>query len=120
MADKVLAALAKAADGLLYPSEADAPFDPFAGSGAATQNTVAMARRFAGLKPDIKGRPISIDDFFGDLMEEEAFRFLLDAISSILSDVKVYQFGSIEVTYVIVGRASDGRLAGLKTTSVET
>ena len=43
MADKLLAALRSAAKGLLFPSETDAPFEPFVWEVAA--NSTASVRR---------------------------------------------------------------------------
>jgi hypothetical protein len=63
---------------------------------------------------------IDPDDFFGDLLEEKELQTLRTAIEETLSDVKVYRFGSIKVTYIVVGMTEDGRLGGLQTTAVET
>lgn len=118
MDDKVIAALTRASDGLLYPSETDAPFEPFVWE--ETKNTATAVRRQAGLSRTAKCQQVSLDDFFGDLLEEKEFQALRAAIESTLSDVKVYRCGSIEVTYFVVGTEKEGRLAGLKTTAVET
>jgi len=118
MDDKVLAALRKASAGLLYPSETDSPFEPFVGDKAL--NTAATVRKLAGLPRTAKCEEVSLDDFFGDLMEEKEFRALRTALENTLSDVKAYRCGSIRVTHLVAGTAADGRLAGLKTTAVET
>src|SRR4051794_40308781 len=118
MDDKVLAALKKASDGLLYPSETDAPFEAFA--WAKAPNTAATVRKQAKLPRNAKCAEVSLDDFFADLVEEKEFQALRTGLEKTLSDVKVYQCGSIKVTYFVVGTAPDGRLAGLKTTAVET
>src|SRR6266513_53777 len=112
MDDKVLAALRRAVGGLLYPSETDAPFEPFVWEEA--KNTAAAVRRLAGLPRTAKCQQMALDDFFGDLLEETEFQALREAIESTLSDVKVYRCGSIKVTYFVVGTSGDGRLAGLK------
>ena len=118
MSDEVLTALKAAADGLLYPSETDAPFEAFVWSKA--KNTAAAVSRMAGLPKAGKCSQQSLDDFFGELSEEKEFQALRAAIEKTLSDVKVYRCGSIDVTYLVVGTAADGRLAGLETTAVET
>src|SRR5262245_60236606 len=107
MNDKVLAALKRAAGDLLYPSETDEPFEPLVGKEAP--NTAAEARKLAGQPKSADYEEVSLDEFFGDLMEEKEFRDLRAALEKTLSDVKVYRFGSNKVTYAIVGKASDGR-----------
>jgi hypothetical protein len=116
--DKVIAPIARATSGLLYPSETDASIEPFVWSEG--KNTAAVVRGLAGLPRTAKCRQVSLDDFFGDLNDEKEFQALRAAIEATLTDVKVYRCGSIEVTYVVVGTTADGRLAGLKTTAVET
>jgi hypothetical protein len=118
MPDKVLAALTKASKGLLYPSERDAPFEAFVWEEAA--NTVASVRRLTGLPAAVACRQVSLDDFFVDLVEEDDFARLRAALDRTLSDIQVYRCGTTDVTYYLVGTAKDGRLAGLKTTAVET
>ena len=118
MDDKTLAALRTAADELLYPSESDAPFEPFVWE--RVENTTAAVQRLAQLPRTTDCQQVSLDDFFGDLLEEKEFRSLRAAIESNLSQVKVYRCGSIKVMYLIVGTDSEGRLAGLKTNAVET
>jgi len=118
MADKVLDALTKASSGILYPSETDAPFAPFV--WGESKNTAAAVRRLGGQPRAAKCQTVSLDDFFGDLQDEKEFQALRTAIEKTLTGVKVYRCGSIRVTYFIVGTDADGRLAGLKTTAVET
>jgi hypothetical protein len=118
MDDDTLKTLTAASNGLLYPSETDAPFEAFAWAKAT--NTASVVSRMAGLPKAVKCIQQSLDDFFGDLSEEKEFQALRGAIEKTLSDVKVYRCGSIKVTYFVVGTAADGRLAGFKTTAVET
>jgi hypothetical protein len=118
MADKTLTALAKASAGLLYPSETDAPFEPFVWGEAA--NTAASVRRLAGLPASARPKPQSLDDFLGDLLDESEFATWKEAVGAILSDVMVYRVGSVRVTYYVIGTDAAGRLAGLKTLAVET
>src|SRR4051812_28615098 len=104
MADQVLAGLTKAAKGILFPSETDAPFEPFVWEAAA--NTAASVRRLAGLPASAKCTKLSLDEFFADLLEQKEFAELRAAIDKLLTDVTVYRFGSIRVTYYVVGTAA--------------
>src|SRR5436305_1694532 len=112
MADKVLAALTRATAGVLFPSETDAPFEPFVWGEA--KNTAAAVRRLASLPRSARCQQVTLDDFFGELLEESAFQALRAVLEATLSDVKVYRCGSIKVTYFVVGTDGEGRLAGLK------
>lgn len=118
MADKVLAALKKASGDLLYPSETDAPFEPFVWDRG--KNTVQAVREKARVPASVECEQQSLEDFFGDLMDEKDFQVFRKAIESLLSDVKVYRCGEIKVSYFVVGTDAAGRLAGFKTTAVET
>src|SRR5260221_14715992 len=116
--EDVLATLRGAVKGVLYPSETDAPLVPFVWK--ETKNTAVTVCKAAGLPPSIQCQEQSLDDFFGDLMDEKEFKALRQAIETTLSEVKVYRCGSIKVTYYVVGRAGAGWLGGFKTTAVET
>jgi hypothetical protein len=118
MADQVLTALQKATRGLLYPSETDAPIEPFVWEAA--KNTAATVRRLAGQPAGAKPKALSLDDFFVDLTEEEPFARLRQTLEDNLKDVRVYRFGTTDATYYVVGTDADGRLAGVKTEATET
>lgn len=118
MASKAPAALTRATKGLLFPSETDAPFEPFVWGKA--DNSAAAVRRLAGQSSSAECQEQSLDEFLGDLLGEKEFQALRAAVEKTLGDPRVYRFGSVRVTYYIVGTTADGRLAGLKTTAVET
>ena len=118
MADKVLAALQKATQDLLYPSETDAPFEIFVWGEA--ENSAASVRRLANRKPGEKCRVVPLETFFSDLVDEEAFAHLNATLQKLLSGIQVYRFGGSDGTYFIVGADADDRLIGLKTVAVET
>jgi Nuclease A inhibitor-like protein/DNA/RNA non-specific endonuclease len=108
MADKVLASLRKAARGLLFPSETDAPFEAFVWDTVA--NSAPSVRARAGRPAVEKGRVLSLDAFLGDLAGEEEFRRLRDSLRDTLTEIKVYRFGAVQPTYYIVGTDSVGRV----------
>jgi hypothetical protein len=124
-------ALKKASAGLLFPSETDAPFEPFEWPGEQGKPNKARVLELAGLPADTTVKTKSLDAFFKDATREEAwhddqekvevqrFKQLVRAIQDNLSDVKVFLAGGTEKDVFIVGRAGDG-WAGLKTKVVQT
>jgi len=125
MADDA-AAIQKAAAGLQYPSESDAPFDVVrwdAASGDPSPATVAAL----GGKGKKKGRPVQevpVAEFFAALTETDdaaGFQALEQALRKALSDLRVYRVGgSAKIDIYVLGRAASGEWMGLHTTSVET
>src|SRR5262249_16601653 len=120
--DPVLAALAQAAKGLKYTSEAEAPLEPFVWdlSGGLTAHAL-RGQGGAGT-----GEPVeadTLDNFFRAVPPEDRAKFvkLAGALRGLLAGVKVYRVGGApEKLAVIVGQAANGKWAGLKTAVVET
>jgi hypothetical protein len=120
--DPVLDALAKGSKGLLYMSETDAPFEPFAWKDGDNL-TQERLLQLAGAEPGTAVAETCLDEFFRLVPSEDRPKFqrLAAALQGLLSGIKVYKVGDEpEKQVYIVGRASDGRWAGLKTTVVET
>jgi Nuclease A inhibitor-like protein len=118
MADTVLTTLKKATVGLLYPSEYDAPLEPFIWEPA--DNTLSEVRRLSGHPTQERCQTLSANAFFGELAEVEGFPALYETLQGILTDLKVYRCGAANITVYVVGRDANGRLAGFKTRAVET
>jgi hypothetical protein len=103
-------------------SETDTPLEPFAweGGGKLTKDRL---RELAGAEKGTAVEQSILADFFGAVSEEDRDKF--DALAKVLqeqlSGVKVYEVGDEPQRQVyVVGKAPDGRWAGLKTTVVET
>jgi hypothetical protein len=118
MADTLLSTLHQATEGLLYPSEYDAPLEPFVWEQA--DNTPAEVRRLSGHPAQERCHTLAAEDFFHDLVEIEGFAALYETLKATLTDLKVYRCGEANITVYVVGRDAHGRLAGLKTVAVET
>jgi hypothetical protein len=118
MADTLLSTVYKATQGLLYPSEYDAPLEPFVWEPA--DNTLAEVRRRAGQPARSRCQTLSADDFFADLAEVEGFATLYETLKATLTDLKVYRCGEAHSTVYMMGRGAHGRLAGFKTHAEET
>jgi len=123
MKPSVLTILGKAAEGLRYPSETDAPFEPFSWGRVQGDLTPQAAAKLAGAAADAPVEEQSADDFFQYLDAAEnadQFRKLRQAILAQLSGARVFRIGSINIDVYLVGRTKDGEWAGLKTQAVET
>src|ERR1041384_2311636 len=116
MADPLLTTLRQATQDLLYPSEYDAPLEPFVWEPA--DNTLAEVRRLAGQPAKSRYQTLAADDFFADLAEGGGFAALYETLKATLTDLKVYRCGEANITVYVVGRDAHGRLAGFKTQAV--
>ena len=115
-------ALARASAGLTYPSESDAPFEPFRWPAASARETVRDAVARHG-KRGVRVDEVSVDDFFAELDgsdDAERYKALRQALESHLSGLKVIRTGERKVDVYLIGRTKNGDWAGLHTTSVET
>lgn len=124
--------LEAAADGLLFLSETDAPFEyvelPGIPDGEVTTEAVASAVGSAGAPVETR----SLDDFLAGHIDQAdpadpvaqenvpRFRALKAALTESLSDVRVFRVGEGEVRYYVLGLTVDGRVAGLTTRALET
>jgi hypothetical protein len=125
-------ALQQAAEGLTYQSETDAPWKAFAWPTAEGEPTGAAVRQRGRHKPDAPVAEQSVDEFFGPLVQDQdwygeeerataaKYRTLLDTVKRYLKSPKVVRVGRRKVAVYVVGTASEGGWAGLKTTAVET
>jgi hypothetical protein len=80
-------------------------------------------RELAGVEKGTAVEQTTLADFFGTVPEEDTAKFdvLAKTLQEQLSGVKVYKVGDEAERLVhLVGKAPDGRWAGLKTTVVET
>ena len=130
--DGIVGTLKEASQGLLFPSETDAPFEAFAWPNAEGKPNKARVLELAGLPPGTPVKVQGLDSFFKDVTEEQdwhdaeekqevqRFKQLVQVLEETLADVKVFQVGRVEKDVCIVGRAESGGWAGLKTKVVET
>jgi hypothetical protein len=118
----VLDALKKASKGLLFMSETDATLEPFlwAGGGDVTKENVL---KHAGVEDETPAEETTLDSFFRVVPREDRPKFekLLKVLREQLAGAKVYKLGEEpEKPVYVVGKTPDGKLAGVKTTVVET
>jgi hypothetical protein len=125
------AALKKASEGLLFPSETDAPFEVVEWPGEQGKPDKARVLELAGVAPETPVKVRSLDGFFKDATTEEdwhdpeekaevqRFQQLVQTLKDTLKDVKVFLVGKRESDAYLVGRVDSG-WAGLKTRVVQT
>ncbi len=124
--------LRRAAAGLTYQSETDAPWRAFHWAGAAGVPTGEAVRRRGR---HAAGAPVaeqSLEEFFAPLVADQKwygeperetarrYRNLLDTLERLLRDPKVFRIGRRKLVVYVAGVAPGGGWAGLKTTAVET
>jgi len=117
-----VAALQKAARGLQYTSESEAPLTAFLWNDSrplTRKHLLELTGAAAGTAVEEQ----SLEDFFHAVPPEDRPRFdqLTAVLQEQLSGIKVYKVGDeAEKEVHIVGKTTDGQWAGLKTTVVET
>ena len=119
----VVAALGQASKGLLWPSETDAPLEPFLWKGAGDKLSPERVRELAGAEEGAPVEVLSLEDLLETIPSEDLPKFqkLAETIRQHLSDVRAYKVGdAAERDVTIVGKTQNGKLAGLETSVVET
>jgi hypothetical protein len=126
-----LTRIAKAAEGLKYSSEADYPLEPFSLADGAALSPQALLK-LAGLPESAKVTQQDASAFFAPMLRVDdpenadararaaRFQKLARLLGRTLRDLTVYKLGTVEMPTFIVGRLADGKVAGLRTTVVET
>ena len=129
--NNLIVRLEQAVDGLLFPSESDAPLHVFVWDDPVPFSPQALLAT-TGYDSTTPIKAIDLNRFFrpvitkrewhGDEEQERTRRFreLRDLLNAELDDIKVYKIGTAAVDVYVVGRAGDGNYYGLTTTVVET
>lgn len=127
----VIAQLQEACEGLLFPSEVDEPFTCFAWQGVrdiTVEKLLVITRNKAGTPVEeitlshlFDGVTNEADWMSEDEIEEaRQFQNLKSTILDLLTDVRVFRIGAMDIDVYIVGKTSNGVCAGLQTKVVET
>jgi hypothetical protein len=121
-ADPVLAALKQASRGVQFPSESDAPLEPFLWKDGR-ELTPDRLVELAGESPGTPVEERSLAAVLRTVPAEDRPKFaaLVNVLKGQLSGVKVYILGDEpEKPVYIVGQTKAGEWAGLKASVVET
>lgn len=124
--------LCDAAEGLLMPSESDAPFTPFFWPDTKVNElSPEQIKEFSDAPADAEVASVSVASFFRDVTtteewhnaEEAAqvqkFKTLVKTIKKTLKESKVFRVGQVTVDCYVLGEVASG-VGGLKTQVVET
>lgn len=127
---ETLAILAAAVEGLLMPSETDAPFAPIVwGADAPTPDAL---RAHSG-RPD--GAPVEVGEAAALLaglaraepwhtpeqrVRSARFADLQILLATHLADLRLYRVGAVEIALYLIGRDASGTYIGLRTLIVRT
>ncbi len=132
MTNQVIEILVKAAEGLLYPSESDYPFEYVEWDTDGKKLTKDLVRKLTGKEATEPVKIISLDKFFNNVTEvkdwygeeEKAatvrFVQLKETLQNTLQDIQVFRLGEIEISAYVMGKTNDGAYVGLSTKVVET
>ncbi len=131
--------LEAACDDLCWRSEADYPimvvWQADAEKQADSESDSLSAEQIcqlAGCDDDTDIQRVDIEDFFQRSLTPKSWhtdedkarisrlQHLKTLLTTALSDPQVYRCGKVEVTVLVLGYAPDGRIAGVRTTIVET
>jgi hypothetical protein len=129
--EQILTELARAAVGLLYMSETDAPFAPVLWAGD-DELTPEVVRRRCAVDEHVPVGTQSLADLFRVVVAEpewkgaaqlataRRFQTLVQLVRDNLTDLRVFRIGRINMDVYVVGRAPSGNWLGLRTQIVET
>jgi hypothetical protein len=132
MANDTKQTLLQAAEGLLYPSESDYPFEYVEWQTPSNKLSKKEMRQLSGLSTGVPVQTLSLDKFFEPVTQiqdwygeeekagAEKFKNLKQVLESNLQDIQVFKAGKIEATVYIVGKDAQGKRTGLSTKVVET
>src|SRR5215467_4434944 len=108
MSKDTVETLKEASRDLLFPSETDAPFEPFVWEGEEGKPDKARLLERAGKPPKTPVKVMSLGAFFKDVTTEEdwhnaeekeevrKFRQLVQTLKKTLKDIKVFKVGKVE------------------------
>lgn len=128
---KVVSALKKATSGLLFQSEADYPYKAVQVDveGRLTANDILRLKQYP---PGTPVKTLKLEQFFAGAVEEKDWhgpeelssvqkhRELVDTLRALLSGIKVYKVGKINMDVYVIGKTKEGSYAGVSTKIVET
>jgi hypothetical protein len=123
--------LEQAVDGLLFPSESDAPLHVFVWRATTPFSREAL-RAHAGYDASTPIQATDLESFFhpvttprawyGEAEQKRMRRFmaLRDLLNAELCNIKVYKIGTVAIDVYVVGRDANGMYLGVTTNVVET
>lgn len=128
--ESLLDRIEKAADGLIYVSETDAPVVPFASSETTATPETMLQNLGPGVDESVDelsfaaffDRLTGIKDWHGEREKAKAKKFLAlkELLEKNLRDLTVYRIGNVQIDIYVVGIDAEGRVMGVRTKAIET
>ena len=124
--------LLKAAEGLLYPSESDYPFEYFEWQTTNEKLSKKEMCQLSGLSSGVPIETLSLEKFFEPVTQiqdwygeeekasTEEFKNLKLVLETTLQDIQVFKAGKVEASVYITGKDVEGKRVGLFTKVVES
>lgn len=112
--EALLERIEKAAEGLLYPSETDAPLEPFV---LEEEPSPEVLRKTAHLGDEAPVEAISLEEFLEPLGDEA---HPLAEVFGALEGARAYRVGKVDIAAFALGRHASGAFLGVRTRLVET
>ena len=127
--EELLNRFAELTEGLLFPSETDAPLEPYRWTDGEPSPDIVRAELDVPVSTPIQ--MLSAEELFAPLLApeedggappEEAARYreMLALLREHLTDVQVHLVGRYDVQVLLLGRHPSGEWLGLRTRIVET
>jgi len=113
---EILTEFQEATAGLFIMSESDYPFEMIQWDGQISV-TPEYLRRISAKTDDAPILESNLDSFLG---ANERFGKIFTALKDNLTDIKVYQVGTISIPVYIVGRSAEGNWLGVSTRLIQT
>lgn len=129
--EQLLEEIGRAADGLLFMSEADYPLETVRVEGPG-EVSPGRLRELAGAAEESPVAIQSPDEFFRaaaaepdwkderERAEARRYQALVRLLKENLGDLRVYRVGEINIPVYVLGRSASGNWLGLRTRVVET
>ena len=126
-----LQSIKKAAEGLLFISESDHPFELVLiedKPASISNKIIQLAKKPAGTAVEKQ----DLDYFFRNMIKvypefstaqkitAQRFSSLVKVLRENLTDIHVYRVGEVQVDAFIIGQLKNGQYAGLRTKLIET
>lgn len=128
--EQVVEELKRAAEGLLFMSEADYPLEVVRLGAHAELNQQLL--ELSGAAAGARVETVSVDEFFRAAVSEpqwkkgealataRRYQSLVRLLKENLEELRVYKVGQISMAAFILGKSAQGNRLGLKTRVVET
>lgn len=124
--EEIIDRLQQVTKDLLWVSESDYPFEIVTWDKGIELTSISLFKDVGNIESillkDFFAPALLVEDWYEteELATVDRYKLLLETIESLLTQLKVFRIGSVEIDVYIVGKTPDGDVVGLKTIVVET